>query len=254
MQIHCHGGREMKNLAETPDFVFFHGFPAIHGITTNSFGDCSFDDRDQERAQNDRLIKMVRVRGDYFKMKPQHRDEVAVISPHGITGNYPECDSLVYFHGNGRGFPYLLGPTADCPYVLLAHARHLCGASIHSGWRSTRLDIVGKTVKVLKQGRIDLREVMAVVWPGICWECYEVGEEFKEYFPMEYYGGRLDLRLKIWRQLVRAGIPAKNIILAGTGPDDMGLCSKHTVRGEQALFASNRRDGNGERNQVFLKL
>jgi YfiH family protein len=158
--------------------------------------------------------------------------------------------------------------TADCLPVILVDAKHRAVGVFHAGWRGTVKRIVEKGVgemhRCFKTRPQDLR---AAIGPGIRGCCYEVGPEIREKFESQFsYAhalfretkerneihekypllfltarapGHSELPKKIFldigeanrRQLLEAGVPARNI-------SDFGECT--SCRGE--LFFSHRRD------------
>ena len=75
--------------------------------------------------------------------------------------------------------------TTDCIPVLLYDPVRKAAAAIHSGWRGTVSKIIGKTVSKM-QGAYASQpsDILAFIGPGICVDCFQVGEEvalnFKE--------------------------------------------------------------------------
>jgi YfiH family protein len=143
----------------------------------------------------------------------------------------------------------LLGiQTADClPVILVDLKRHVVGV-FHAGWRGTMQRIVEKGVgEMHRMFGGNPRDLQAAIGPGIHGCCYEVGEEVRIKFESQFeYGatlfrevkesdpvrekypllflsarapGHSDLPKKIFldlveanrRQLLSAGVPAKNI-------------------------------------------
>ena len=75
--------------------------------------------------------------------------------------------------------------TADCIPVLLYDPVKKAAAAIHSGWRGTVSKIIGKTViKMQSTYASQPSDILAYIGPGICVDCFQVGEEvalkFKE--------------------------------------------------------------------------
>ena len=144
----------------------------------------------------------------------------------------------------------LLGiQTADCLPVILADTRNRAVGVFHAGWRGTVKRIVEKGVGEMR-GRFGTRpkDVKAAIGPGIHACCYKVGEEVRESFrsqfayadelfhevkesdavrekyPLLFLTARapghsqlpvnmfLDLVEANRRQLMDAGIPARNIV------------------------------------------
>ncbi|HSZ62902.1 MAG TPA: peptidoglycan editing factor PgeF [Terriglobales bacterium] len=138
--------------------------------------------------------------------------------------------------------------TADClPIILVDRKRGAVGV-FHAGWRGTVQRIVEKGVgEMRKHFKSDPRNLLAAIGPGIQSCCYEVGEEVRikfeaqfayasalfrevkesdpvrEKYPLLFLTARApghsELPVKIFldlveanrRQLIDAGVPAKNI-------------------------------------------
>lgn len=138
---------------------------------------------------------------------------------------------------------------ADCiPILLFDPITGWCG-SIHSGWRSSRLNIVEKTVVMLQERGVALDQLMAAVGPGIRGCCYQVGFDFKEHFKEDIYqdcfreeAGALyfDLSLAVYKQLLACGLLQDNI-------DFMGSC---TCCSKDPLLFSCRKDGESFEGQA----
>ena len=145
--------------------------------------------------------------------------------------------------------------TADClPIILVDRKRRAIGA-FHAGWRGTVKRIVEKGVgEMRKHFDSDPRDLIAAIGPGIRGCCYEVGEEVRTKFETQFaYAnalfrevkesdpvrekypllfltarapGHSDLPIRLFldlveanrRQLLDAGLPAKNI-------DVVGICT-----------------------------
>ena len=156
--------------------------------------------------------------------------------------------------------------TADClPVIVVDPRRHAVGV-FHAGWRGTAKRIVEKGIGEMHRWfASDPGDLKAAIGPGIRGCCYEVGPEVRSAFEAQFiYGSELfreskdrneihekypllfltsrapghsDLPKKIFldlaeanrRQLLAAGIPAKNI-------SDLGLCTLC----RQDLFFSHR--------------
>ncbi len=106
--------------------------------------------------------------------------------------------------------------TADCLSVFL-YAQEIPAIGLaHAGWRSSRENIVMKTVKLMQDKfKVKPRKLFARFGPGIRDCCYEVGEDFRQFFSrglknrgQRYY---LDLASINQQQLLDCGIPKDNI-------------------------------------------
>ncbi len=138
--------------------------------------------------------------------------------------------------------------TADCiPVILVDKRQHAVGV-FHAGWRGTVKRIVEKGVgEMQRYFGTRPRDILAAIGPGVHNCCYQVGEEVRDQFHSQFaYAdtlfhetkesdeiherypllfltarapGHSELPKKIWldlieanrRQLLDAGVPAKNI-------------------------------------------
>ena len=138
--------------------------------------------------------------------------------------------------------------TADCIPIILADRKRKAIGVFHAGWRGTVKRIVEKGVGEMRRwfGTIP-RDILAAIGPGVHSCCYEVGAEVRDQFESQFaYAGELfhetresdpvrekypmlflsarapghsnlprqlflDLPEANRRQLISAGVPAKNI-------------------------------------------
>lgn len=127
----------------------------------------------------------------------------------------------------------------DCPPVYLADPVRKAIGLVHAGWRGTfgRIPEVAIAHMVVKFG-CEPENIYAAVGPGICRDCYEMGDEVYEQFASEWgqsdadrifsrypafdidgteiKGGKyhLDLREANRLTLLRAGIPEDHIAIS----------------------------------------
>lgn len=106
--------------------------------------------------------------------------------------------------------------TADCLSISLYDPLRPAIGLIHAGWRSTKQNIVKKTVRLMQEHfASDPGGLKAVLGPAIRGCCYEVGEEFKGIFAdaVTKRGDRyyLDLSLVNTRELRECGVSGENI-------------------------------------------
>lgn len=84
--------------------------------------------------------------------------------------------------------------TADCIPVLLYDPVHKAAAAIHSGWRGTVMRICTKAiVRMSIEYSSKASDLLAVIGPGICENCFQVGEEVAT----EFRNAGFDMN-KIW--------------------------------------------------------
>lgn len=141
--------------------------------------------------------------------------------------------------------------TADCIPVLLYDQRKRVVAAVHSGWKGTLNRISQKVIfRMNSEWGTDPKDLKAVIGPGICRKCFQVGEEVVGYFkgngidiaPIYSWGGpkgenmkgghHLDLIEENRILLLEAGVSDENIQICG-------ICSYEDER-----FYSARREGN----------
>ncbi len=159
---------------------------------------------------------------------------------------------------------------ADCLPVIIVDKKRRAIGVFHAGWRGTVKRIVEKGVGAMRlQFGSDPKDIVAAIGPGIRGCCYEVGEEVRLHFKAQFsYGeslfreekhsdpvrekypmlfltarapGHSDLPVKLFldlaeanrRQLLAAGVPAKNIDCNG-----LALCTACQPK----LFFSFRAD------------
>ncbi len=101
--------------------------------------------------------------------------------------------------------------TADCVPVFLYDPIKKVIAVVHAGWKGTVERITFKTIELMhQQFGCDPKTIQAVCGPAGQTCCYEVGQEFQEYFPYDIIErhGKLyaDVANANVRQLKEAGV------------------------------------------------
>ena len=139
---------------------------------------------------------------------------------------------------------------ADCvPLFFADPVKHVIGSS-HSGWRGTAGFIGSKTVQKMESQFGSRRDdIICVIGPAICQDCYEVSidviDQFKKVYPENTWDDifyckdseekkyQLDLWAANYHQLLLAGMKKENIHVSG-------LC---TCCGSMVLFSHRASDG-----------
>lgn len=167
-----------------------------------------------------------------------HGDGVAVVTPQTAgmgaddnAGRIGSADALVT-DAPGVALCVL---TADCVPILLADtARRVIGA-IHSGWRGTAADIVGRTLETMAEAFGSRpADVVAAIGPHIGPRAYTVGEDVALAIGREFASAgsdglwHMDLGKAVTAQLRRRGVAAV---------EACGVCTFEDER-----FPSYRRD------------
>lgn len=127
--------------------------------------------------------------------------------------------------------------TADCLFIFLYDFRRPAIGLIHAGWRSSQENIAARTVELMQEKFDTQAQDLCVGFgPAIRSCCYEVGEEFKDFFPKElvrknghYY---LDLVAINKMRLLSCGVKETNIF-------DTQICTSC----QNKEFFSYRKDG-----------
>lgn len=128
--------------------------------------------------------------------------------------------------------------TADCYTVLIYAPSERALGMLHVGRSGAAEGIIERAMSLMCDSfRIWAAGSIALIGPGICSECYEVGEQEAKRFPTRFrtlQGGRyrLDLLSFCREELRRCGIRPERIFEAG-------ICTSCNPR----LFYSYRRDG-----------
>ena len=184
---------------------------------------------------------------DICYLKQIHSDKIFVCDEDNkYHGDY-EGDALITtLKRNGVGIF-----TADCVPVLIADNKNKVVAAVHSGWRSTIANIVGKTIMRMQDNYgCSCDNIRVYIGPHnkIC--CYEVSEELiSEFKNVDYLknadinkGRFLSLENCIIEQCKINGVKEKNIITS----DYCTFCS------ENVKFHSYRKTGKDAGRQFSL--
>ncbi|VAX21267.1 FIG00003370: Multicopper polyphenol oxidase, partial [hydrothermal vent metagenome] len=159
-----------------------------------------------------------------------HGNTIKVVESAGFVG---ECDALVTTRKNLG----LAVTTADCTTIFIYDKINHVIAGVHSGWRGTAKNILGKTLKFLEKEFTSKPNALIVyIAPSISQKNYEVGKEVARRFNSKYkkkQGSKflLDVSEVNYDILIEHGIP-KNQIERST------LCSY-----DSPFLHSYRRDG-----------
>lgn len=127
----------------------------------------------------------------------------------------------------------------DCPPVYIVDPVRKAAGLVHAGWKGTlgKIPQVAIAQMIVKLG-CDPADMYAAIGPGVCRDCYEMGDEVYDAFAdqwsredadrllsrypakdkdgSEIPGGKyhLDLREANWLTLLRAGVPADHIAVS----------------------------------------
>jgi polyphenol oxidase len=172
-----------------------------------------------------------------------HGEHVIVVTAEDLKGNgpLPEADAILT---RVPDVPIAIR-TADCLPIFIFDAKRNCLGLVHAGWRGSEKRIVVKALKHMREEwGCTPEDIQVVLGPCIRPCCYEVGEEFKQFFLRETLtrDGKtyFDLALANRTQLVKYGIKVKNIFDTG----DCTCCDPS--------FFSYRREGQAAGRHLSL--
>lgn len=168
-----------------------------------------------------------------FWRKQIHGDIILVA--HGGAGASKGCPDADAYITDEKNMPIAIR-TADCVPVFIFDPRHRAIGLAHAGWRGTYKSIAAKTMQRMQEKYASQpSDLKIVLGPSIRECCYQVGEEFRDYFPSHIRdrGGYLyaDVISANRDQLLQAGVRQENIV-------DSGICTCCNKN-----YFSFRRDG-----------
>lgn len=161
-----------------------HGFTTRWGgVSTDIYDSLNLGEfrGDKPECVTENYIRMARalqIAPDCFVFSHQvHKNDVKIVTTqdrHTLFSEVPyEADALVTREANLA----LVVFTADCVPILLHDPVHHVIAAVHAGWRSTVLDIVTRTIRVMQQLGAQADCICAGIGPCIASCCFETGVE-----------------------------------------------------------------------------
>ena len=155
-----------------------------------------------------------------FWRKQIHGDDVLVAKDSSFSSHgCPDADAYITVQ---KDLPIAIR-TADCVPVFLFDPEKSAIGIVHAGWKGTVKEITYKTVLRMKESLgCKPENIQAVLGPAIQPCCYEVGEEFRQYFPNEIIerSGKLfvDVIKNNYKQLLKSGLKKEHI-------QNTGICT-----------------------------
>ena len=148
-------------------------------------------------------------------VKQTHSDQALDIELQHITTELEGYDAMIStLPGTG-----LLIQQADCQAILLSAPQQGVIAAIHSGWRGSVLDIIGKTIRRLREHyAVNPDNMLAVISPSLGPCCAEFINYRKELPTWMHSFQVRPLFFDFWaishQQLIRSGLRPEHIELA----------------------------------------
>lgn len=208
-----------------------HSVGAYKGLNT---GLTSGDNITHVKANRELLFDYFGLKSDQLAIPSQvHSHIVKIVDKPGI---YQDCDALISDKPN----LYLTIQTADCFPVYLYEPTKNVVALVHSGWKGTAGNIIGRTIELMKaEYKISPAKLTAAIGAGVQQSCYQVDDKTAAHFDEKYLHPdgpghyKLDVQAAILDQLKNSGLIEDNI--------EFDKVCTHCSKGE---YFSYRRDGN----------
>lgn len=155
-----------------------------------------------------------------FWRKQVHGDEI--LEAQGGVEASKSCPDADAYITDEKDLPIAIR-TADCVPVFIFDPLHRVIGLAHAGWRGTYKSVAAKTVQRMQEKYASQpSDLKIMLGPSIRECCYQVGEEFRHYFPtyVRDRGGYLyaDVVGANQDQLLKAGVRQDNIF-------DSGVCT-----------------------------
>lgn len=145
---------------------FTSKFPVLAGITTRSAGNAKFPEKRREIAHRLNIPYSRITTGEQV-----HKNSIAVVREKDWGRKFPATDGLITDLPN---VPLAIF-VADCPPIFLFYPQRKIVGLLHAGWRSTVANISSQAVEIMLQDfGIKARNLLVVIGPHICKECYRV--------------------------------------------------------------------------------
>ncbi|MGK9367968.1 peptidoglycan editing factor PgeF [Melioribacter sp. Ez-97] len=190
------------------------------------------DDANRVKENREAFFGCLGIASENVAYQKQiHSDIIKVVDKGGFVG---ESDAMITTQ---PGIAIAIS-VADCIPVFLYDKKKKIIAGIHSGWRGTKANILGKTLDYLLHNfDVNPDSLFVYLGPSISRDNYEVGQEVASQFDDKYFlknDGKyyLDLKGVCVDVLLNYGIPESNVEIYE------GCTFK-----EKDLLHSYRRDG-----------
>jgi YfiH family protein len=194
-----------------------------HGISTRFAGEPPFynnlsksvgDDHDTIMKNRTRFFGSLGIAETTLVHANQvHSDGVSIVTKPGL---YPSTDALIT---SQKGLNLVIS-VADCMPVMIYDKVNGVIANIHSGWRGTQKNIVGKTISLMiSDFGTEPKKLAVFTGPAISKPNFEVDIDVADMFPAEYVSPKpgadgkfiIDTGKMVYNSLLSAGVPANNI-------------------------------------------
>ncbi len=232
------------NTVKSKFLSYPHGFSTRNGgVSREIFESLNLsmnrgDDPENVKENYRRFLKSCGIESEEFVCGQQvHGNNVMIVNkkharkPYGYDELF-QADGYVTAEA---GVPLVIF-IADCIPLLMADEEAGVVAAVHSGWRSTVLDIEREAVNKMLQLGASRSHIKACIGPAIGRCCFEVGEEVIEQVNRLLKGDAadlynlkdngkymLDLKGVLKRSMLNTGISESNIDII----NDCTMCMPH---------------------------
>lgn len=186
----------------------------VHDTTDKQFG--SLNDKQPEFEKNlARLMKENEMSRPIY-LTQVHGDKILNVTE--IPETPPDADALITRKPN---LPLMI-KTADCQAVLIFDPTTNTIAAIHSGWKGSIQNIIGKTIKHLKEMGSSPGDLLVGISPSLGPECSEFSDpktELPDWCEKYTTGNNVDFWKMSLDQLKKEGVLEKNI-------ENVNICTK----------------------------
>ncbi len=176
-----------------------HGFSTrLGGVSSGIFSSMNLgvdsspysDTADNIKENFRRIADSIGVQPDSFVLSKQvHKTNIRVVDEKDrgkglyFPTDYEEIDGLITNQPNLT----LVTKYADCVPIYFVDTVHKAIGLTHSGWRGTVKKIGKITIEEMtKSFGSNPADIIAVVGPSICVDCYEIGEEVASEFMLAF--------------------------------------------------------------------
>jgi YfiH family protein len=171
-----------------------------------------------------------------------------------LPRDFDEIDGLITNKPNVT----LVTKYADCVPLFFVDTKKKTIGLTHSGWRGTVKKIGKITVEELKKHfDSDPEDIIAVVGPSICKDCYEVGEEVASEFKIAFPNTQNEILTAKGNGKYRCDLWAanRNVLLeAGLRPENIHISEVCTSCYSDLLFSHRKTEGRRGSLAAFLAI
>jgi len=224
-----------------------------HGFTTLAAGDFAWATLQTPEGQ-----RSLEALGHEIGFDPHlmvtadqvHGSTVAVVhlcENCGPGNRVPHTDGLI----TEEPWPLLIA-VADCFPVVVYEPHEKMVAIVHCGWRGTVAGILPRAVaRLIRETGGRASELRAVIGPGICGDCYEVGDDVVQAAFQAGLGSHVSADAALGRtRFDIAGALRQQLIEGRVGHDHIDRVQRCTF--EDPAMASFRRDGTTTRSAAVV--